>query len=151
MFVSLRTRNYARQRAGAHASILVYYCVRTTSCTPEHSSVCCTCAQQFKEAVESCTKAMELDGTSAKALYRRAHAHISRADLELGEADLARAIELEPSNYQIKSGEDRKYQPVAYRVCLGKSIAPAQRIFIVALPRYVEIRVTELWMPDWVL
>ena len=49
---------------------------------------------------------MELDGTSAKALYRRAHAHISRADLELGEADLARAIELEPSNYQIKSGKN---------------------------------------------
>jgi tetratricopeptide (TPR) repeat protein len=63
-------------------------------------------ARQFKEAVDSCTKAMELDGTNAKALYRRAHAHISSADLELGEADLARAIELDPSNYQIKGGKE---------------------------------------------
>uniref|UniRef100_A0A7S0WN57 Uncharacterized protein n=2 Tax=Pyramimonas obovata TaxID=1411642 RepID=A0A7S0WN57_9CHLO len=89
-----------------------------------NSAACKTKLGLFKEAVESCTKAMELDGTSAKALYRRAHAHISRADLELGEADLARAIELEPSNYQIKSAltelrrRKKEYQQSQQRMCM---------------------------------
>ncbi|KAK3245099.1 hypothetical protein CYMTET_45313 [Cymbomonas tetramitiformis] len=60
---------------------------------------------QFKEAVELCNHACELDDTSTKALYSRAHAHIGCANYNLADGDLVRALELEPANEQLNNAQ----------------------------------------------
>jgi FK506-binding protein 4/5 len=41
---------------------------------------------------------LELDSRNVKALYRRVQAYIHLADLELAEADIKKALEIEPDN-----------------------------------------------------
>jgi len=41
---------------------------------------------------------LELDCQNVKALYRRVQAYIQLADLELAEADIKKALEIDPDN-----------------------------------------------------
>ena len=41
---------------------------------------------------------LELDSTNVKALYRRAQAHTYLVDLDLAEADIKEALEIDPDN-----------------------------------------------------
>jgi FK506-binding protein 4/5 len=41
---------------------------------------------------------LELDSQNVKALYRRVQAYIQLADLELAEADIKKALEIDPNN-----------------------------------------------------
>jgi peptidylprolyl isomerase len=41
---------------------------------------------------------LELDSTNVKALYRRAQAHTHLIDLDLAEADIKNALEIDPDN-----------------------------------------------------
>ena len=41
---------------------------------------------------------LELDSTNVKALYRRAQAHTYLVDLDLAEADIKKALEIDPDN-----------------------------------------------------
>jgi FK506-binding protein 4/5 len=45
---------------------------------------------------------LELDSRNVKALYRRVQAYIQLADLELAEADIKKALEIEPDNRDVK-------------------------------------------------
>jgi FK506-binding protein 4/5 len=45
---------------------------------------------------------LELDSRNVKALYRRVQAYIQLADLELAEADIKKALEIEPDNMDVK-------------------------------------------------
>jgi FK506-binding protein 4/5 len=50
----------------------------------------------YSEGV-SC-QVLELDSRNVKALYRRVQAYIQLADLELAEADIKKALEIDPNN-----------------------------------------------------
>jgi FK506-binding protein 4/5 len=50
----------------------------------------------YSEGV-SC-QVLELDSRNVKALYRRVQAYIQLADLELAEADVKKALEIDPNN-----------------------------------------------------
>jgi FK506-binding protein 4/5 len=41
---------------------------------------------------------LELDSQNVKALYRRVQAYMQLADLELAEADIKKALEIDPDN-----------------------------------------------------
>jgi FK506-binding protein 4/5 len=48
---------------------------------------------------------LELDSQNVKALYRRVQAYIQLADLELAEADIKKALEIDPDNrYSLGNG-----------------------------------------------
>jgi len=90
-----------------------------------NSAACKLKLNQLKEAAESCSRAIELDGGNGKSLYHRAHAQIAMGDLEGGEADLTRAAVLNPQDTHIQStlGELRRrrklYHQNQKRMCLG--------------------------------
>ncbi|KAH7277620.1 hypothetical protein KP509_39G059500 [Ceratopteris richardii] len=58
--------------------------------------------KDFKEAVKLCTKVLELESCNVKALYRRAQAYIETADLDLAEVDIKKALEVDPTNRDVK-------------------------------------------------
>jgi FK506-binding protein 4/5 len=59
--------------------------------------------KQWKEAIENCDKAVELDPKSVKGLYRRAQAHQGSHDLEAAKKDLTEALSVEPGNGAVQS------------------------------------------------
>ncbi|KAH6765817.1 rotamase FKBP 1 [Perilla frutescens var. hirtella] len=58
--------------------------------------------KEFKQAEKLCTKALELESSNVKALYRRAQAYLNMADLDLAEYDIKKALELDPDNREVK-------------------------------------------------
>ncbi|XP_004510236.1 peptidyl-prolyl cis-trans isomerase FKBP62-like [Cicer arietinum] len=58
--------------------------------------------KDYKQAEKLCTKVLELESTSVKALYRRAQAYIQLADLDLAEFDIKKALEIDPDNRDVK-------------------------------------------------
>ncbi|XVE84634.1 hypothetical protein DITRI_Ditri17bG0028400 [Diplodiscus trichospermus] len=58
--------------------------------------------KDYKLAEKLCTKVLELDNRNVKALYRRAQAYIQLVDLDLAEADIKRALEIDPDNRDVK-------------------------------------------------
>lgn len=56
---------------------------------------------QFDHVVRNCSKALEADPRSLKALYRRARALLAMKDFEGARADLVRAREMEPANQAV--------------------------------------------------
>ncbi|GAB4844045.1 70 kDa peptidyl-prolyl isomerase [Ancistrocladus abbreviatus] len=67
-----------------------------------NNAACKLKLKDFKQAEKLCTKVLELDSRNVKALYRRAQAHIQLVDLELAEADIKKALEIEPDNREVK-------------------------------------------------
>eukprot|EP00253_Pinus_taeda_P010789 PITA_10789 len=58
--------------------------------------------KEYREAAKLCSKVLEVDSKNVKALYRRAQAYIETADLDQAESDLKKALEIDPSNRDVK-------------------------------------------------
>jgi FK506-binding protein 4/5 len=67
-----------------------------------NNAACKLKLKDYKQAEKLCTKVLELDSQNVKALYRRVQAYIQLADLELAEADIKKALEIEPDNRDVK-------------------------------------------------
>nr|GME04619.1 Peptidyl-prolyl cis-trans isomerase FKBP65 [Ipomoea batatas] len=63
-----------------------------------NNAACKLKLKDYKQAVKLCTKVLEIDSRSVKALYRRAQAYIQLADLDLAELDIKKALEIDPDN-----------------------------------------------------
>ncbi|KAH1257919.1 Peptidyl-prolyl cis-trans isomerase FKBP65 [Glycine max] len=57
---------------------------------------------EYIEASRLCTKVLEQDPLNIKALYRRCQAYLKTSDLEKAEADIKRALIIDPNNRDIK-------------------------------------------------
>nr|BAE99990.1 peptidylprolyl isomerase [Arabidopsis thaliana] len=58
--------------------------------------------KDYKEAAKLSTKVLEMDSRNVKAMYRRAHAYLETADLDLAELDIKKALEIDPDNKEVK-------------------------------------------------
>ncbi|KAF8653788.1 hypothetical protein HU200_061908 [Digitaria exilis] len=67
-----------------------------------NNAACKLKLKDYKQAEKLCTKVLELDSQNVKALYRRVQAYIQLADLELAEADIKKALEIDPNNRDVK-------------------------------------------------
>ncbi|WVZ75369.1 hypothetical protein U9M48_023427 [Paspalum notatum var. saurae] len=77
-----------------------------------NNAACKLKLKDYKEAKELCTEVLESDNTNVKALYRRAQAHINLVDLDFAEADIKRALEIDPDNRDVKMGYRRLKEKV---------------------------------------
>lgn len=57
---------------------------------------------KYFEASRLCTKVLEVDPCSVKALFRRSQAYLRTSDLEKAEADIKRALAIEPNNREMR-------------------------------------------------
>lgn len=64
----------------------------------------------FKEAINLCSKVLDVEFNNVKALFRRAQAFIENADLDLAELDIKKALELDPENREVKMIQKRLKQ-----------------------------------------
>lgn len=64
----------------------------------------------FKEAINLCSKVLDVEFNNVKALFRRAQAFIENADLDLAELDIKKALELDPENREVKKIQKRLKQ-----------------------------------------
>uniref|UniRef100_A0A0D6QXN0 peptidylprolyl isomerase n=1 Tax=Araucaria cunninghamii TaxID=56994 RepID=A0A0D6QXN0_ARACU len=67
-----------------------------------NNAACQLKLKDYKQAIKLCTKVLEIESQNVKALYRRAQAYIQTADLELAENDIKKALEIDPSNRDVK-------------------------------------------------
>ncbi|OQU84951.1 hypothetical protein SORBI_3004G147800 [Sorghum bicolor] len=77
-----------------------------------NNAACKLRLNDYKEAKELCTEVLESDSTNVKALYRRAQAHMHLVDLDLAEADIKKALEIDPDNRDVKMGYRRLKEKV---------------------------------------
>lgn len=54
--------------------------------------------QAFSAAIENCNKALDLDSSNEKGLFRRGEAHLAVNDFELAQADFQKVLQLYPGN-----------------------------------------------------
>lgn len=67
-----------------------------------NNAACKLKLKDFNEAAKLCTKVLELESRNVKALFRRAQAYTETADLDLAELDIKKALEIDPSNREVK-------------------------------------------------
>ena len=67
-----------------------------------NNAACTLKLKLYKQAEKLCTKVLELDSNNVKAFYRRAQAYIQLVDLDLAEADIKKALDIEPENRYVK-------------------------------------------------
>ncbi|KAL0889907.1 hypothetical protein Bca101_013890 [Brassica carinata] len=67
-----------------------------------NNAACKLKLKEYKEAAKLSTKVLEMDGSNVKAMYRRAHAYMETADLDLAELDIKKALEIDPDNKEVK-------------------------------------------------
>ncbi|NXA38236.1 FKBP4 isomerase, partial [Eudromia elegans] len=58
--------------------------------------------KEYSQALENCNKALELDSSNEKGLFRRGEAHLAVNDFELARDDFQKVIQLYPSNKAAK-------------------------------------------------
>ncbi|KAH1186763.1 peptidyl-prolyl cis-trans isomerase FKBP4 [Mauremys mutica] len=58
--------------------------------------------KEYSLALENCSKALELDSSNEKGLFRRGEAHLAVNDFELARADFQKVLQLYPSNKAAK-------------------------------------------------
>ncbi|KAK9099001.1 hypothetical protein Syun_026046 [Stephania yunnanensis] len=63
-----------------------------------NNAACKLKMKDYKEAANLCSKALKLEPTNVKALFRRAQAYMENLDLDLAALDLKKANEIDPSN-----------------------------------------------------
>jgi len=68
-----------------------------------NTAACKLKTKDFKGSQMSCKKALELNGSSMKALFRRAQAYVGTNDLDLAINDLKKVLECEPKNRDVRS------------------------------------------------
>jgi FK506-binding protein 4/5 len=66
-----------------------------------NQAACSIKLEKWKDVVEQTTKALEIDPSNTKALFRRAQAHLTCADLDLAERDLKIALEKQPGDKEV--------------------------------------------------
>ncbi|XP_040834673.1 peptidyl-prolyl cis-trans isomerase FKBP4 isoform X3 [Ochotona curzoniae] len=59
--------------------------------------------QAFPAAIENCNKALEMDSSNEKGLFRRGEAHLAVNDFDLARADFQKVLQLYPSNRAAKA------------------------------------------------
>ncbi|KAB2092286.1 hypothetical protein ES319_A02G019300v1 [Gossypium barbadense] len=69
-----------------------------------NNAACQLKLKDYRQAEELCTKVLELESRNVKALYRRAQAYIQLVDLDLAEAVIKKALEIDPGNREFKMG-----------------------------------------------
>ncbi|KAL7197754.1 hypothetical protein ACSBR2_020308 [Camellia fascicularis] len=57
---------------------------------------------EYREASTLCTKVLEVDPMNVKALFRRSQAYRRTSELEKAEADIKRALTIDPNNREVK-------------------------------------------------
>ncbi|KAH6781140.1 FKBP-type peptidyl-prolyl cis-trans isomerase family protein [Perilla frutescens var. hirtella] len=67
-----------------------------------NGAVCCLKLNNFREAIDLCSKILNVESCNVKALYRRAQAYMGVAELLLAELDIKKALEVEPQNREVK-------------------------------------------------
>ncbi|CAL9200158.1 unnamed protein product [Musa hybrid cultivar] len=67
---------------------------------------------RYKETVQECTKALELNPSYIKALFRRAEAHEKLENYDEAIADMKKVLELDPANDQARKNI-RRLEPIA--------------------------------------
>lgn len=65
-------------------------------------ALCCSKINRHNQAVENCTKALEIEKNNVKALFRRAQCYVQQAKLSEAKADLDTALQIEPTNSAVK-------------------------------------------------
>lgn len=78
--------------------------------------------QAFSAAVESCNKALELDSTNEKGLFRRGEAHLAVNDFDLARADFQKVLQLYPSNKAAKAQLAICHQRIRKQLALEKKL-----------------------------
>ncbi|CAL9107379.1 unnamed protein product [Musa textilis] len=68
-----------------------------------NSAACCLKLKDFQGAIRLCSQVLDNEFCNVKALYRRAHAYIEAADLDLAKLDVQKALELDPKNKEVKT------------------------------------------------
>ncbi|XP_028240078.1 peptidyl-prolyl cis-trans isomerase FKBP62 [Glycine soja] len=63
-----------------------------------NNAACKLKLKDYKEAEKLCTKVLDIESTSVKALYRRAQAYMQLTDLDLTELDINKTLEIDPNN-----------------------------------------------------
>ncbi|XP_026393364.1 70 kDa peptidyl-prolyl isomerase-like isoform X1 [Papaver somniferum] len=70
-------------------------------CWLNHAA-CCLKLNNYPEAIELCSKVLDVEYHNVKALYRRAQAYMKTADFDLSELDINKALEVDPDNREVK-------------------------------------------------
>ncbi|KAL8162931.1 hypothetical protein V2J09_014420 [Rumex salicifolius] len=76
-----------------------------------NNAACKLKLEEYNEVSRLCSKVLEQDPSNVKALFRRSQAYMKTSELEKAEADIKRALEIDPNNRDIK---------VEYRVLKDK-------------------------------
>eukprot|EP01027_Heterolobosea_sp_BB2_P020451 GEZU01029177.1.p1 GENE.GEZU01029177.1~~GEZU01029177.1.p1 ORF type:complete len:315 (-),score=151.96 GEZU01029177.1:99-1043(-) len=78
-----------------------------------NAAMCHLKLKEYKNAIESCTKALKIDPNSVKALYRRGVAYSDSAEYELAEKDFKQALEVSPGNKEVLQAQAELKKRVA--------------------------------------
>ncbi|GAV56604.1 FKBP_C domain-containing protein/TPR_1 domain-containing protein/TPR_11 domain-containing protein [Cephalotus follicularis] len=68
-----------------------------------NGAACSLKLNDFLEAINLCSKVLDIEFCNVKALYRRAQAYMETADLVLAGLDIKKALEVDPQNREVKS------------------------------------------------
>ncbi|KAK3026330.1 hypothetical protein RJ639_041379 [Escallonia herrerae] len=83
-----------------------------------NNAACKLKLEQYPEASRLCTEVLELDPSNVKALFRRSQAYLRTSQLENAEADIKRALSIDPDNREVKLGykelKEKQKQYVRY-------------------------------------
>ncbi|KAK9194342.1 hypothetical protein WN944_005047 [Citrus x changshan-huyou] len=94
-----------------------------------NNAACKLKLEDYSEASSLCTKVLELEPLNVKALYRRSQAYLKTSELEKAEADIKRALTIDPNNRDVKlvymelkdkQREYAKYQAEIFGTMLSK-------------------------------
>ncbi|XP_031281283.1 70 kDa peptidyl-prolyl isomerase-like [Pistacia vera] len=94
-----------------------------------NNAACKLKLEEHSEASRLCTKVIELDPSNVKALFRRSQAYMKTSELEKAEADMKRALAIDPDNRDVKLGykelkekqrEYAKYQAEIFSTMVSK-------------------------------
>ncbi|KAL9361277.1 hypothetical protein Peur_044062 [Populus x canadensis] len=69
-----------------------------------NNAACKLKSGEFLEASRLCTKVLELDPLNVKALFRRSQAYLKTSELEKADADIKKALAIDPNNREVKLG-----------------------------------------------
>ncbi|KAJ6332214.1 hypothetical protein OIU76_010576 [Salix suchowensis] len=67
-----------------------------------NNAACKLRSGEYLEASRLCTKVLELDPLNVKALFRRSQAYLKTSELEKAEADIKKALAIDPNNREVK-------------------------------------------------
>ncbi|KAK2980950.1 hypothetical protein RJ640_025099 [Escallonia rubra] len=83
-----------------------------------NNAACKLKLEQYPEASRLCSEVLELDPSNVKALFRRSQAYLRTSQLENAEADIKRALSIDPDSREVKLGykelKEKRKQYVRY-------------------------------------